>query len=341
MEKVAILPMARSLDFQVLFALAGLLVPPPRLVPAQALASPCTHAHAAQALPPLEARAPRPTAAVDALPAQEPGAARKHERYPPERHASVVRFFTLEGDVKPDVLRKAVSELSTKAVESRIVGDPSVSSTRPGKHFIALQTPASASLQDVEKALRKSNGRVQALEWSLFRGAKQGPAPILGYSGRDCVIGMSSDMRWFEFAGDVSSFFYVPGKLRAAKLADLYRKLYQPFGGGELGQVARETIQWSLKAPVDEAAARRAEKAMAKLEGVREAKIDAATGGLRLIVELDGLKHSAPLLPDLDASGADGGVKADQGASDSPRYDTNPLLDVLAKEQLALAPRKG
>jgi hypothetical protein len=147
---------------------------------------------------------------------------------------------------------------------------------------------------------------------------------------------MSNDMRWFEYSQNTSAFFYMPGKLHAVKLEDLYRKLYQPLGGGELGQLARDTIQWSLKGSVDEAAARRAEKAIAKIDGVREAKIDAATGSLRVIVDFDGLRTSAPML-----GAGDAGRKADPATAVQPRFDTNPLLDVLAKEQLAIAPRKG
>jgi hypothetical protein len=259
--------------------------------------------------------------------------------YPPVRHASVVRFFALDGDVKAESLRKAVAELSTKDVESRIVGDPAVSSTHPKLHFLALETPAAVTPQDAEKALRKSNARVQSLEWTTFLGAKEGPTPILGYSGRDCVIGMSNDMRWFDYAARQSAFYYVPGKLRAAKLEDLYRKLYQPLGGGDLGHVGRITIQWTLKLPVDDAAAKRAEKSIAKLDGVREVKLDATAGSLRASVELDGLKTSASMTTSQESTRLDGG-KIETATIAGPRFDTNPLLDALAKESIAVGEPK-
>src|SRR5947208_12294241 len=89
-------------------------------------------------------------AAARAAPASQDGgrAAPAADAHPPTRHATVVRFFCLEGDVKADLLRKAVAELSTKETECRVQAGPLTSGTRPGKHVLALESPASCSLAD-------------------------------------------------------------------------------------------------------------------------------------------------------------------------------------------------
>ena len=266
------------------------------------------------------------------------------EVYPAERHATTVRFFCLEGEVKADPLKKALADLSTKEAGCGFVGEPMTSSTRPDKHVFAIEAPATVALADLNKALQKGSSRVTQLEWTLFRGLAAPPPSILGFSGRDCVIGMANDIRWFAFDPDGTTFYYLPGKLGAAKLADLYKKLFQPFEAGDVGKLARDTISWPLEPPVDEAAAKRAEKALLKLDGVREAHVDAAAHALRAVVELDGLKSSGPIAG--GAGGAAGTAAGPRGARDKgsgafvPRFDTNALLDALEKEKISLAREK-
>jgi hypothetical protein len=252
--------------------------------------------------------------------------------YPPVRNASVVRFYVIEGELGGGAVQKVANELSTKEFECQIVAGPRASSTRPDKLFLAFEVPAQVAAKDVVKALKKANPRVTELEWTFFRGAPDEPGPILGYSARDCVIGMASEMRWFEFGAGTSAFFYLPGKLEAKSLRDRYHKLYQPLGGGELGELARDKFGWRLATPLDEGAARRAEKAIAKIPGVREAKIDAAGGNLGVTVELDQLTTSAPM------SAAPSAKEGERAGPLRPKFDTNPVLDVLEKEHLALAP---
>lgn len=258
--------------------------------------------------------------------------AETEDPYPPVRTATVLRYFCLEGDLKADATKKALAELSTKAAACRIAAGPSTCTTRPDKHFLALETPGATPLADVMKALKKGGAKVQELEWTLFRDADE-PTGILGFSARECVIGMASDLRWFESSEGTNTFHYVPGKLAGAKLADLYGKLYQPFDCGNPGTVVRETIEWKLAEPVDPAAAKKAEKAIAKLDGVRTAKIDAGASTLGVTIELDGLRTSGP--PPAAKPNEEAALVV------FPRFDTNPILDALEKEKLGVAPRKG
>jgi hypothetical protein len=266
--------------------------------------------------------------APDATPQVASTAQAAPDPYPAERHATIVRFFCLEGDVKADPLKKALADLSTKDAGCGFVGEPSTSSTRPDKHFFAIEAPASVPLADLIKALHKGSARVSELEWTLFRGLAAAPPSILGFSGRDCVIGMANDVRWFAFDPDGTAFYYLPGKLGAAKLADLYRKLFQPFEAGDVGKLARDTIDWPLEPPVDGAAAKRAEKAILKIDGVREAHVDAPAHALRVVVELDVQKASAP---------PGRGARAHASGPFVPRFETNALLNALETEHVSIA----
>lgn len=260
---------------------------------------------------------------------QEPTPAPAPDPYPAVRNASVVRFFIMEGDLRSDGMHKVLTELSTKEAECRTVSGPTLSSVHSKQHFLALQVSEKLASKDVIKSLRKCAPSVEELQWAQFRGAKEGPGPIYGQSGQSLVIGMSQDMRWFEYDGGVSSFYFVSGKLDAKELRDRYRKLYQPLGGGELGELSRDEIAWTLTTPIDEAAAKRAEKAIAKLAGVREIKIEPANGAMRAVVELDKLSASAP----------PPATKGDEtrAASIALRFNTNAILDELEKEKLTLA----
>jgi hypothetical protein len=270
--------------------------------------------------------------------------------YPPARHASVLRFFCLEGELKADPIRKALAELGTKDAECRIAYAPQTAPGRKAKSFFAIEAPSSVSGKDVEKALRRGADKVEDLACSCFDGPARelpnvptGPGDKSGWSARDFVIGMMSGLRWFDRLGGWTQFFYTPGKADAAEIADRYKKLVGPWGGGELGKIPRESFAWPLAAPVDEAAAKRAEKAIAKIDGVKEARIDVAGAVLRVTFELDGIKTSAvEAAPAAATDKPKDKPEAADPASAAPaapkvRFDTNPVLDALEKEKLGPA----
>jgi hypothetical protein len=261
---------------------------------------------------------------------QEPPApAPAPDPFPSAWHPVSMRFYIFDGDVRGDALKKAVEGLANPEEPCRIVIGPTASGTRPDKQFLALEVSSRAAPKDVIQALRKANSRVQELEWTAFRGATEEPKAILGYGARECVIGMASEMRWFEFGGGESAFFFTPGKLDAPQIKDRYKKLYQPLGGGDLGELARFEITWHLATPLDAAAAKRAEKAIAKLPGVRSAKLDLEQGTLQFTVELDRQSTAAAAPPANEA-------EPPSARKLLPRFDTNPVFSALEKEHLAL-----
>jgi hypothetical protein len=209
---------------------------------------------------------------------------------PPVRHPTCLRFYTFEGDVKPEVLRKAVESLSTKEAAARVTTGPATVSSRPKARFLVLEVPSRTPGKDLEAALKKVCPHAGELAWTAFQGKSRSLPSILGYSGLECVVGMDNDLRWFDLAGGLARFFYTPGKFDAKSLRARFGKLYQPFNAGELGELVHDSIEWQLADPVDASAAKAAEKAIAKIPGVRKARIDVAVRVLTAEIEHDGLQ---------------------------------------------------
>lgn len=259
---------------------------------------------------------------------------------PPPPQARCVRYFSLDGEVKTDLLRKALIELGTADAPGRIVVGPSVATCRPKLSFVALEVPAAWAAKDVARALKKSCRSVDELVWTSFRGVDRQLPSILGVSAQDCVIGMASDMRWFEASGDEKYFFYLPGKLDADAIADKFRTLFEPFDAGDVGTLVSETFTFALAASVDAAALKRATKAIGKLDGVR--KVDGSGSSLTIEVKLDGLRASA-VSDGASQASAFGDSRAVMAAlhpgKTRPSFYADAVTDVLAKEQVALASR--
>src|SRR5262245_62019566 len=88
----------------------------------------------------------------------------------PVRHTTCLRYYSLEGDVKPDLVRRAVAELSTIEVEAKLALGPLGVSSKPKYRFVALELPVGTSAKDVEKALHKATPKVVELAWTGFQG---------------------------------------------------------------------------------------------------------------------------------------------------------------------------
>ncbi len=274
------------------------------------------------------------------------------ELYPPVRHATLVHAFSLPDEIKADVVRKALADLSTKDADCRIAYGPVSATARPKKVFLVVEAPAALDVKDVIKALKKGVASVEPLAWTCFespdktlgRGMGGAAGGIPGFSPRDFVLGMSNDLRWVEARGGFTEFFFSPGKISPTELADRFHKLAQPFGISDVGTVVEETFTWSVMGPndtlpLDPAAVKRAEKACTKLSGVMSARIDAAAGTIEVTVALADLVRGIPPIA-LPAAPDEMSVTppADSAPPPRMRFDTNALLDVLAKESLSAAP---
>lgn len=244
----------------------------------------------------------------------------------PVRHATCVRYYSLEGDVKPDLLRRAVSELSATEAEAKIAMGPSGVSSKPKYRFVALEVPIGLPTKDIEKALRKTTPKVTELAWTAFQGEDRKLPDILGYNGPECVVGMDNDMRWFALEGGLARFFYVPGKMNAEDLRSRFKTLYKPFNADELGELVRERIEWKLAEPLPAATAKTAEKALGKLPGVVKAKIDVATRTLSVEITHDGMQASA----------IQSGAPASSSAVPAGCFLADGALDALAGAKISL-----
>ena len=242
----------------------------------------------------------------------------------PERHATCLRYYSLEGDVKPDLLRRAVAELSTIDAEAKIALGPLGVSSKPKYRFVVLDLPVATPAKDVEKALRKTAPKVVELAWTAFQGKDRELPAILGFNALECVVGMDNDIRWFALEGGLARFFYLPGKMKEEELRSRFSKLYQPFDAEELGELVRERIEWKLAEPLEPAAAKAAEKAVMKVPGISKARIDVATRTLTAEIGHDGLRAATTV--------ASGGSGVPGGG-----FLADTALDALAGAKVALA----
>jgi hypothetical protein len=256
---------------------------------------------------------------------QDPG------RLAPARHPTCLRFYTYEGDVKPEVLRKELDALGAKDEKVRVAAGPSKVSSRPKTRFLVLEIPAKVAPKEVETALKKVCSHADELAWTAFQGPDRSLPAILGYPALDCVVGMDNDLRWFDLAGGRARFFFLPGKLDAKSLRSRFAKLYQPFNAGELGDLVKDTIEWKLADPVDPAAAKSAEKAIARIPGVRKARIDAAARTLVAEIEQDGLRGASR-----SGSRAPSEAAAPDSALSSAEFLVDDVIDALESAKLVL-----
>lgn len=270
--------------------------------------------------------------------------------YPPVRNAALLTFYSIEGKLDPEPMRKALAELGTKDVDARIVYGPESTGARPGRFFLAVEAPASVKSKELVAALRKGASVVEQEATTCFKGPVRdlpdvGPGRMAGLSARDWVLGVSNDLRWADTSAGWYEFFFTPGKLDAATIADRFAKLFGPFGMSSVGTLVREGFTWKLALPCDATAAKKAEKAIAKLAGVKLARLDAQAGTLVLQFDLDGIVVSGPPVPDALLDRAAGRAAPEPGAEKRAtartprvRFDVNPVLDLLEKEKLALVP---
>lgn len=228
----------------------------------------------------------------------EPAPVAERGGLPPARHATCVRFYSLESDTKPEALNQTVRGFSAGGVEARIVLGPVKISSRPKERFLALELPCALTPKSVETALKKVSPRAEELLWTAFQGPDRTLPTILSYSALECVVGMDDDLRYFELEKGCARFFYAPGKLDAEKLRSKFRKLYEPFQAGDLGELVHETIEWKLAGKIEPAAADTLQKAIAKVPGVRKARVDAARGTLSVEIDDAGLRAAAALRAD-------------------------------------------
>jgi len=276
--------------------------------------------------------------------AQEAPAARAaaEATYPPVRHTTVVFAYSLPDDVKADVLRKSLAELSTKEADCKLRYGPMKATARPSKVFVLVEAPVSVEAKDVLKAVKKGSAGAEALSFTCFQSSDRTlgrglGAGMPGMTPRDWVLGMSNDLRWCEARAGFLEFFFAPGKLTSDVIQDRLTKLTQPFGIKDVGKVVEETVTWPLAGTIDAAAAKRAEKAIAKLHGVRNVTIDTTAKTMTAHVALEDLTRGAPptAMPGAELEALAGGA-----TDEAPRmrFDTNPIWDALAKEQIGVAP---
>jgi hypothetical protein len=281
---------------------------------------------------------------------QEPArAAPPPPAYPPERARTLARAWLLEGDVAAEPVRKALASLSKPDAECRVVQGPLVCGARPKNHVLVVEAPRETDAKEVLKALKKGASAVRELAWTAFEAEDASGQGAFGLGMVDFVVGMSSDIGWYEPEGDSATFLTRPGKPGAKELARRFAKLVEPFGRPPLRGVAHDRFAWDVRAP-DPKAFAAACAALRKLEGVTALDVEPpeAPGDpgpwreqrtLRFTVALEDLQVSRPLVPRAEQPQGLPGDAAPPAPvlSLRPRFDTAPLLDVLERAGLAAA----
>ncbi len=284
---------------------------------------------------------------------QEEGAPPPDDPHAPDRPATLVRFYSLTGEVDVAKLNEAIRDLGDGAA---LVHGPASTNARPRGHFVAIEAPAGASAKDVLKAAKKGTGKAEELTFTAFvrspgdtsvsgGGGRRGP----GRSIRDQVLSTASQLQWFEVRPDAVVFFYTKG-LDAEECAKRFDAL---LGRKERKDYERDLVRfstvWSLAGEAKSSAVAKAEKALPRLPGVASATLDEDELRLHLTLELADLKVSGPpfepppgTLPrggGGDDGGGGGGGRAARGMGEAmaflPRVDVGPLLDRIEASGLS------
>lgn len=259
----------------------------------------------------------------------------KPAEHPPERQETALYFYDFKGKLKLEPLNEALAELGCS-----ILRGPEETPAQRSHAFVTVQAPGDVDLKLLGKALKKGKAKVMQLAVCCFDGreGKDSSLPsILGLGPRDHLIGMDSAIRWYESRAGYSQFYYEPKKLKPEDIQDRYEKLYDPFGGGTIGELVTETFTWSLEAPVDPKAQKKALKAIEKLASVEEATIDTDSATLTVKVALTNMKVCGPPLP-YPLDDPEDNEKLTEYTEGVPRvtFATNTVLEALEEAGLAL-----
>ena len=249
--------------------------------------------------------------------------------YPCARPATLVRCFHLEEDA-PEMAKVAPA---LRELGAEVVHGPRTTPGWPGNSFVAVRSPSGVEAQALAAALKKGGGAAHLLEGVAFEGRRGKEHDFglggLGVTQRDVVRGMSSDITWYEARGSWGQFYGRPGKLDPRELIKRYAKLYEPYGGAELGEVVRERFTWTLLAAPSDKVRHEVLRKLEKDRRILGATIEGTK--LTVTVQLTGLEASA----DLGAI-PDAGQPLDEASAATPRlaYDVTALYDVLKAEEL-------
>jgi len=200
-------------------------------------------------------------------------------------------FFALKGDIDRERVDEALSDEG-----ARLERPPAKSSGRPQDHFVVVRAPLDVDARRLERALKKSRCKVEPLEWIRFTGrtGDEHELPtVAGLEPRDHLIGSHGDVRWYESGPDWAQFYVVKGRLEADDLRKRYETLFQPFGGAQLGVVDEQTFEWDLVTALEKRAAKKLDKELSKLAGVRDVRLDPDGKRLTVLVECYRLRRSA------------------------------------------------
>jgi hypothetical protein len=283
------------------------------------------------------------TAARQDAPPAEPAPALEPP-YPSERPATALHAFSLQGEVDVAKFEKAMAK--QLGDEARLVRPPAKVPGRGSIVFLSIEAPADVKVRAVAQVVKKFGKKVEPMRWTILAwdtdetettGERGRPN-----AGREWILGMDADLRWYDRAHGQAIFYYEQRKLDAPTLLERMQRAAEDFERPMPGaRVLRESFTWPLVLPVAEKEARKAERAIRRLTGVESVSIEADTGRLHATLALGDQDRSGPPLraPDWPAEEEEE-EPADPDAEPPPeprpppwrpRFDVRPLFEALEK----------
>lgn len=220
----------------------------------------------------------------------------EEDLYPPWASDALVSFYLVKGDLDEERLGTALSDLDESTF---LLEGPRSHPSRPKSGWIAVEQAAHVQERDLLRAVQKGRAKVEEVRWTTVSWTPQKP-PSSKKTGGDLVkqiLNLHGDMAWVDNKGSFLTFFYKGKKLDGEELVERFGKLWsdQARDPADLElEIVSDSIAWPLLGEVDAKAARKAEKEIAKLEGVVEVRVDPERRTLEMSVLLDGLTHSGP-----------------------------------------------
>lgn len=254
--------------------------------------------------------------------------------YPPVRPATRTYSFLLDQEASADIA-SAVAAIRADGAAARLVQEPIRTGPSAKTVFVQVEAPAAVEPKSLIAALRKSSKRVERLALTAFDIEPKGFMVGVNSLQRR-FLESSSEVRWADSWNRSHQVYTLAG---TAKTASLASRLAKTLGLEKPPAVARHTIAWKLKTPVDAEAGKRAEKALLALDGVESARLDVSAGALELVVAFAGLDVGGPpYAAALSEQNKSAGTVAADLLIPRARFDTTPVFDVLDAEKLVVLP---
>jgi len=267
---------------------------------------------------------------------------------PPQPPEYRVRHYML--DDEPDMSR-LLDALTDLHEEASLVQGPESSSAAPRDRFIALRTPLEVTDREALSAVKKGRAKPVPLVWTHARWnlSELPPIPeeLVPGTGSDqvrsMILGQHSDLHWFELRGQDLLFFYEPGSIDGEWLLERIQSGLAPYVAPDFSvSIVEERVVWELAGMPSARDVRAVERALGRLDHLSHAQVFEEPARLEFTLLHDSMVNSGPLVAFGSSAAADPNLaQIATGAERRPSFDPSELLELLADNDIELAPVEG